>query len=451
MRIQEPDTDYLSIDFEARGDPLAQGDAGLAPFFDALEAHAGEWMPEEINGRRRKRYSRTAALKELKMSVSSLGVRNADFYRASPFAKMWMRIENQPWPHQFLVSMSIYPLSLMDEPVRAERWRRQLIDLLRAWSSHYPVTHALVHGGADAFFSRRDCKSNIGPEQAPHEWLKAMFWLNVFGKGFVDTLGRERVLSAPAHLIEELPNGAVLIVTHPTVADWRSHEARRAQARALVHLRPDLDFDAALSVLRERSAKLEPVEQRFDPDSSPFFKRVVNRFSADEHWEKIRELNALQPPEVDEWLPARAAPPSDVANPSAAAAEYRGLADDLSILLHPDVPSLHEATPASLTDIDYRLWWEKFPDFYEREKIDHSLFPAVGAYLGEMLVRHLGGRWVPRRNVEESQVIVGDRAWLPYLRVRRYLRSTQALLDYSLTKFYRAVERERLLVSKPGS
>jgi len=225
------------------------------------------------------------------------------------------------------------------------------------------------------------------------------------------------------------------------VGDWRSDEARQAQARALVHLRPDLDFDTVLRQLRERSAKFEPVEQRFDPDSAPFLKRVVGRFGVDERGQKIRELNAFRPPEVDEWLPANAVPPSDVANPGTTTSEYRGMADDLSILLHPDVPALHEATPESLTDIDYRLWWEKFPDFYEREKIDYRLFPWVGAYLGEMFVRHLGGRWVPRRNLEESQVIVGDRAWLPYLRVRRYLRSTQALLDYSLTKFYRAAER----------
>ena len=121
--------------------------------------------------------------------------------------------------------------------------------------------------------------------------------------------------------------------------------------------------------------------------------------------------------------------------------DYRAWADDLAILLHPDVADYFAAPPEALTDIDFRLWREKFPEFYERERIDRKLFPSVGAYLGFMLVRHLGGRWEPRRNLLESQVVIGDRAWLPFLRTRHYLQTTQTLLDYALTKFYRTAAR----------
>ena len=57
--------------------------------------------------------------------------------------------------------------------------------------------------------------------------------------------------STPAWRVEELPNGCVLLVTWPTAADFASDEARRAQARAHVHLRPDLDFDTVLRRLPE--------------------------------------------------------------------------------------------------------------------------------------------------------------------------------------------------------
>lgn len=53
-----------------------------------------------------------------------------------------------------------------------------------------------------------------------------------------------------------------------------------------------------------------------------------------------------------------------------------------------------------------------------------------------MVARNLGGRWVPRRNIDEAQVVVGDRPWLPFLRARRHMQSKQSALDYSLTKFY---------------
>ncbi|PTL75033.1 hypothetical protein DAT35_57035 [Vitiosangium sp. GDMCC 1.1324] len=40
------------------------------------------------------------------------------------------------------------------------------------------------------------------------------------------------------------------------------------------------------------------------------------------------------------------------------------------------------------------------------ELIDQRAVPSVGAYLGEVLVRHLGGQWIPRKKLEEAQVIV---------------------------------------------
>jgi hypothetical protein len=79
----------------------------------------------------------------------------------------------------------------------------------------------------------------------------------------------------------------------------------------------------------------------------------------------------------------------------------------------------------------------------QRHNIDARAVPAVGGYLGQVLVRHLGGEWIPRKKQEEAQVRIGDRVWLPFLRAHRYMRSRQALLDYSLTQFYREAERHR--------
>ncbi|HLL53076.1 MAG TPA: hypothetical protein VK447_05985 [Myxococcaceae bacterium] len=441
MKFDRPDTDCLVIEFQAPGNPLVEGDAGLDPFFDVLEAHAGEWMPEKVTGARWRTYSRAAVLKGMRDWALKTSHPSATLYRASPFVEMNVRIHDQPWPTRFKVHAAIYPLSLAETPGRAERWSRALVDIVRAWSSSYPATLAYVHAGEDSTLARWEYNPTEGPELAPRERLPSIYWLNVLGKAWVDALGRERVLSTPAHLLEELPNGAVLLVTRPTVADWRSDEGRLAQARALVHLRPELDFDTVLRGLRERSDLFEPVEPRFEPDSAPLLIRVANHRGHSERPRKIAELNAYRPPDVDEWLPANAALPPDVPEPTAAIHQYRELADLLAVMLHPDVEDVLEASPEALTEIDYRLWWERFPELYEREKLDHKLFPSVGAYLGELLVRHLGGRWVPRRNLLESQVIVGDRAWLPFLRTQRYLQSTQALLDHSLTRFYRTAAR----------
>jgi hypothetical protein len=78
---------------------------------------------------------------------------------------------------------------------------------------------------------------------------------------------------------------------------------------------------------------------------------------------------------------------------------------------------------------------------FDRWRVDELVVPAAGAYLGQVLVEHLEGEWIPRQKLEEAQVRVGERVWLPFLRARRYMRSRQTLVDFSLTQLYRAAER----------
>ncbi|NBD13597.1 hypothetical protein GTY96_32040 [Corallococcus sp. c25j21] len=61
--------------------------------------------------------------------------------------------------------------------------------------------------------------------------------------------------------------------------------------------------------------------------------------------------------------------------------------------------------------------------------------------MADVLVQRLGGTWVLRAKMEEFQVRIGKRVWLPFLRARRYMQSRQSLLDYSLTQFFLEAER----------
>jgi hypothetical protein len=185
------------------------------------------------------------------------------------------------------------------------------------------------------------------------------------------------------------------------------------------------------------------VEPRFHPDVAPLLSRVVERTASHERQRRIAELNDWPPPEPDEWLPAGSALPADVEDPQRAREHYSTLAEHLVALLHTEVPSVFEETPESLTDVDFYFWREEYPTSRLREAIEEHAVPAIGAYLGEVLVRRLGGQWIARQKLEEAQVRVGQRVWLPFVRARRYMRSRQALLDYSLTQLYRVAERHR--------
>jgi len=187
---------------------------------------------------------------------------------------------------------------------------------------------------------------------------------------------------------------------------------------------------------------LSPVEPRFDPDIAGLWLGALDAFPISERQRKIAEWNERRL-QVEEWLPEGAAPPSDVADVDLLRRAYAEMADNLTVILHSKVPSVFDETPESLADVDLHLWFDHFPRRYARENIDAIAVPAAGAYLGRVMVRWLGGRWVPRRNLEETQVVIGDRAWLPFLRARRYMQSRQSLLDYSLAKLYREAERHQ--------
>ncbi|HYO54988.1 hypothetical protein [Archangium sp.] len=433
--------DSLWLTFKGAFDPQVAQKSELEPFLQALEEHADGWMPDVAEGKRRRKYARAAIWKALKEK------RDGDSTALGLYRTKWPALDMSLWlwlpprPPELDITVNVQPLSFFAEAERC----RPFVEMVRAWASRYPVSHAIAHSSDDLILADfPECGRD------KETWYRDGFdkiyevcWLNVFGPKLVESVGRERMLSTPAWRVEELPNGSVLLVTWPTVADFASKEARLAQARAHAHLRPDLDQDTVLRTLHERSVMLAPVEPRFHPDVAPLLSRVVDDIASHERQRKIAELNAWQPPEPEEWRPADSALPPDVEDPERACEHYRYLAEHLVALLHTEVPSVFEATPESLTDADFYFWREEFPTSRLREAIDERAVPAIGAYLGQVLVRNLGGRWIPRKKLEEVQVLVGNRVWFPFVRARHYMRSRQALLDYSLTRFYRVAERHQ--------
>ncbi|HYO58572.1 hypothetical protein [Archangium sp.] len=433
--------DRLRLDFEGTFGPQAALESELEPFLQALDVYAGEWMPDVVNGKRRRKYSRPSFWKALEERRDENSTRLGLYRTKWPALDMSLSLYFPPLPPQLRIWVTVQPLSWFSEAARC----REFVDMVRAWASHYPVTYAMANSLAEDQLSGapdfgRDEKTS---RRDRFDKIYEVCWLNVFGPKLVETVGRERMLSTPAHRVEELPNGSVLLVTWPTAADFASDEAREAQAHAHVHLRPDLDYDTMLRTLRERSVTLAPVEPRFHPDVAPLLSRVVDDVAIHERQRKIAEFNAWRPPEPEEWRPADAALPPDVEDPERARAHYSYLAELLVALMHTKVPSVLEVTPESLTDVDYQFWHEDFPRVFERQNIDAHAVPAIGAYLGQVLVRNLGGKWIPRQKLEEAQVLVGHRVWLPFVRAWRYMRSVQSLLDSSLTQLYRVAERHR--------
>jgi hypothetical protein len=202
----------------------------------------------------------------------------------------------------------------------------------------------------------------------------------------------------------------------------------------LAYLRPDRSYEEALAVLLERSQMLMPVERHWDPDLIELLEFTLEWVDLDKRRARERELNDYRPPEVSEWLPADAALPPDDGDEEVD--RYLELADQFVIVLHSKIRGFTEGADDEFLAIDRHCWVH---DYSEQNHIPDLVY-LLGAYLGQGLLK-LGGDWVPRRNLDEAQVVLGDRTYLPFVRVRRYLQSKQAVIDYSLTKFLREAER----------
>jgi hypothetical protein len=418
--------------------PLAAGPEGVEPVLAAIDAHAAGLAPDRIGGKSPADYSH-AAYKRLVARLRGQSKVVLNLLRSADPEALYQMSFVERGPIRFWLRL-IAPFDYFGQAGSAGERGRELVALIRALAAAGRPAYGYAHSKGDLMLGRDPHTSDPFAPADVYE----VYWLNVYGEELVERIGRGRVLSTPAAHLEELPGGGVLLLTRPTPADYASEEAREAQARALAHLRDDVSFEEALTRLRARSAMLAPVERDWDPDIADLLALTLDSVSYSERQQATARLNAYRPPEVAEWRPLAELLPANVEDPAEEVARYSDLyAEQLAALLHKDVPEVSEGDPESLPRIDYHFWHFDYPGTFRREDIDEDLVPAVGAYLGEVMVRHLGGRWVPRRNLDEAQVVVGDRAWLPFLRARRYLRDKQSALDFSLTKLYRAAERFR--------
>ncbi|WP_224372466.1 hypothetical protein [Hyalangium versicolor] len=430
--------DGLELRLCSSANPLGQGFTGLEPVLDIIEATGEEFHPKDMTLKRRLKYSRSK-LRDRLPEVTFQGT-VMFLLGCARFPSAYFNVSsslNVPEEGRFSLSLHANPFSIFTGPGKAEERARRIVELARAFAARFPVSYGFAHSGTDFVMGGAPRLKNTSAPLGVHQ----THWLNLFGPRMVEQLGRQRVLSTPAFLVEELPHGAVLLLTRPTPSDFFSEEARFAQARALVHLRPELKLEDTLTALRQRSLAFTPIEPDFDPDIADLLTLTLQRSGLDTRRADIERLNRYRPLLPSEWLPAREVPPSDVLDVAEAIRIYEHqYAEQLAVLLHTKVPSVMDASPESLPELDYFLWWQgwgsRLPEA-ERELFTTSL----GAYLGALMVRNLGGRWVPRRNLDEAAVITGARAWLPFLRARHALQSRQAALDFSLTQFYRHAAR----------
>ncbi|HYO67299.1 MAG TPA: hypothetical protein VEU33_14580, partial [Archangium sp.] len=218
--------DKLWLEFDGAFDDQAARQSELEPFLQALEQYAGGWMPDVVKGKRHRKYSRAALWKALEEEEHNDRVKTIGLYRTQ-WPALDLALSLWFGPPRLKFFGHVKPLSIFTEAERCQHF----VEMVRAWASRYPVSYASAHSSddralaGDPYFGR-DQKT---AHRDGFDKIYAVWWLNVFGPKLVESVGRERMLSTPAHRVEQLPNGSILLVTWPTAADFSSDSARLAQ------------------------------------------------------------------------------------------------------------------------------------------------------------------------------------------------------------------------------
>ncbi|MGZ3460021.1 MAG: hypothetical protein ACXU86_16125, partial [Archangium sp.] len=301
--------------------PLDQGHEGLDEVLDFVESLDAQLRPKLVYLSRDRKYSRQLVherLHEFRVGTCT----SIYFARSQPLhEELGFKFFDQGSEDtRFYLGLTLRPFAVVREAGRTEERTHQLVSLVRSFAQRFPLSYGLAHSALD-FHLGSDPHS--GNSRAPPGVYEA-YWLNVYGPRLVEQLGRQRVLTTPAAHLEDLPGGAVLWLTRPTPADFDSEEARLAQARALVHLRPELRLEETLAHLRQRSLVFAPLPLQFDEDVADILRWQVEAKGLEHRRQLVERFNAYHPPPVSEWLPAAQAPAPDVDDVQRSIDTYEG-------------------------------------------------------------------------------------------------------------------------------
>lgn len=429
--------DTLDVQLLLARNPARESEVALDDFVQVLLEQSGPYRPEHIGKRRftSESFKQIVAGQDIE---SRRGVHvNLDRGEA-PALHMTVSFLGPTAPAGTWIFMSV-PMAFFADAAHAAERGDQLAAFLTALAERFDVSSGFAQSKGELSLGSDPRVEDPFAADEPGE----LHWLNFYGADTVAKLGRERLLSTPHMNATELSNGAVMLrAASGSPLDWIAAGARANEAQALAHIRPDLDAGRLLADRLQRAERLAPAPRDWDPDIAGLLELTLQAVDTADHAAATERLNRYRPPAVSEWRASepRAAAGSE-SGPEPAVADFSDMAENLVVLVHGEVPEVMRWDPAALPRIDYHFWRIDYPASFNRGDIDGDLVPAIGAFIGEMLVRRLGGRWERAAVLDETSVVLGERAWLPFRRARHYMADRQSALDYSLTQFYRAAVR----------
>lgn len=212
--------------------------------------------------------------------------------------------------------------------------------------------------------------------------LPGIYWVTLMGRALVQRFGKSNLQQLPIHQVVDLDDqGSLLVLREGPFS--ASLNKRQEQEKQIVSLIGD-QFFFDIHNLGKTCEEIEGITaSQFSSetsDDSESEEKEHNRIS------RLEQQIVLSPdgtPFVD---------PDD-------------LAEAIVVYFHSDLNEVFGYSLSALRALDAHF--SQHPPRYEfkQEFLDADLIPALGAYLGKVLARELGGRWLMRDPIMKSTVI----------------------------------------------
>jgi len=180
-------------------------------------------------------------------------VAHAVFTGAYPGLVLFATSCQKTWPPVFNdVTIQVNNLDIV-EGKPADVWMK---DVFEAIVERLDIHYARACDERD-FASKNLLEVNGGARAIGVDFEKAipgLYWLNYFGAGYVDFLGRDRLLTSPAVEVKAVRDG-VLLELYRSPADWQSDVAGKCVEAVTAHLGRQFFF-----------SRYEPDRQTIAPD-----------------------------------------------------------------------------------------------------------------------------------------------------------------------------------------
>jgi hypothetical protein len=157
------------------------------------------------------------------------------------------------------LSVEVYELDRVEQQPTCA-WARQFFAaVVEALPTDYANSHANQEFEAKNMVLDRNGAEAIGIGLV--DYLPGLYWLNYLGPPYVDLIGLDRLLSAPAYEVKEIAGG-VLLALAADADEWQSPEYQAREAAVIEHIGKKYFF-----------SRWEPDRETVAPDFRAFRQR----------------------------------------------------------------------------------------------------------------------------------------------------------------------------------